>query len=131
MANNISKPEISTAITPFLTVKNGTKAIEFYITGLGATEIARYNRPDGKLTAKLAIGSAGFWIGDEEPEFDNCAPETIGGSPVRITLTISDPNIVFARALKAGAVQICPVTTEEFWKKFKLSQYLKRGIFAT
>jgi|GEM_PF-3468840 len=29
MANNISKPEIATTITPFLTVKNGAKAVEF------------------------------------------------------------------------------------------------------
>ncbi len=121
MANNISKPGITTAITPFLTVKDGAKAIEFYTTGLGAAEIARYSRPDGKLTAKLAIEGAEFWVGDEEPEFDNCAPETIGGSPVRITLTISDPDTVFTRALKAGAIQICPVTTEESWKIGKLA----------
>lgn len=119
MAN--SKPEISTTIMPFLVVKNGSKAVEFYTTGLGAVELANYKRPDGKLTAQLAIAGAEFWIGDEEIEFDNRSPETIGGSPVRIVLTVSDPDAVFARALKAGATQICPVTTEEDWKIGKLA----------
>ncbi len=116
-----SKPEISTTIMPFLVVKNGSKAVEFYTTGLGATELAHYKRPDGKLTAQLAIAGAEFWIGDEEIEFDNRSPETIGGSPVRIVLTVSDPDAVFARALKAGATQICPVTAEEDWKIGKLA----------
>lgn len=116
-----SKPEISTTIMPFLVVKNGSKAVEFYTKGLGATELAHYERPDGKLTAQLAIAGAEFWIGDEEIGFDNRSPETIGGSPVRIVLTVSDPDAVFARALKAGATQICPVTTEEDWKIGKLA----------
>jgi len=111
---------IKTAVTPFLVVKNGAKAVEFYTTAFGATESARYKRPDGKLTSKISIEGAEFWLGDEEPEFNNLSPDTIGGSAVRIALTVSDPDIIFDRALKAGATQICPITTEEFWRIGKL-----------
>lgn len=105
---------------PFLVVKNGARAVEFYTSGLGAVELARFDGADGKLIAELAIEGAKFCIGDEEQEFNNLSPQTIGGSPVRIVLTVSDPDTIYARALEAGATQICPVTTEESWKIGKL-----------
>jgi PhnB protein len=112
-----SKP---TTVTPFLVVKNGVKAVEFYTTAFGAQELARYDMSGGKLTSRIAIEGAELWLGDEEPEFDNLSPATIGGSAVRIVLTVSDPDTIFTRALEAGATQICPVTTEESWRIGKL-----------
>ena len=120
MTNNNKKPGMQTTIVPFLVVKNGVSAVEFYTSGLDAVELVRYDQPDGKLIAKLAIEGAEFWLGDEELEFGNCSPETIGGSPVRIILTVSDPDTFFARALDSGATQICPVRTEESWRIGKL-----------
>ena len=109
-----------TTITPFLVVKNGSKAIEFYTKAWGAVVVSRYDRPDGTLTATLSIQGAEFCVGDEEPEFDNLSPETIGGSAVRMVLTVGDPDAVFSKALEQGAVQICPVTTEAYWRIGKL-----------
>lgn len=109
-----------TTITPFLVVTNGARAVEFYITAFGAMELARYEMPGGKLVAKIAIEGAELWLGDEEPEFDNLSPATIGGTAVRIVLTVPDADTVFNRALEAGATQICPVTIEESWKIGKL-----------
>lgn len=120
MTSNQKGPGRLATITPFLVVKNGGRAIEFYTTGLGAAAVERYEGPDGKLSAKLAIEDAVFFVGDEEPAFNNNSPETIGGSPVRIVLTVSDPDAVFNRALEAGATQVCPVTTEESWRIGKL-----------
>lgn len=120
MTRNNKKSSLQTTIVPFLVVSNGARAVEFYTKGLGAVEVARYDQPNGKLVAGLAIEGAEFWLGDEESEFSNYSPETIGGSPVRIILTVSDPDSFFARALDAGARQICPVTTEESWKIGKL-----------
>ena len=110
-----------TTITPFLVVNNGAKALDFYLAAFGAVVLARYDRPDGRLTAHMAIEGAEFWLGDEEPEFGNLSPTTLGGSPVRIALTVSDPESIFASALEAGATQICPVTTEDYWKIGKLA----------
>lgn len=109
-----------TTILPFLVVKSGLKAVEFYITAFAATEVVRYNLPGEKLISKIAIDAAEFWLGDEQPEFDNLSPTTIGGSAVRIVLTVSDPDTIFTRAVQAGATEICPVTTEESWRIGKL-----------
>src|SRR6187431_3303612 len=105
----------SVTILPFLVVSNGMKAVEFYAAAFGATEVVRYDRPHGKLIARMNIEGAEFWVGDEEPEFQNLSPTTIGGSAVRMVLTIGEPETMFEQALKAGATQICPVTVEEFW----------------
>lgn len=109
-----------TTVTPFLAVKNGKQAIEFYKAGFAAKAIVQYDMPNGKLTAKIAIDGAEFWVGDEEPEYGNLSPETIGGTAVRIVLTVNDPDTIFSTALKAGASEICPVTTEADWRIGKL-----------
>ncbi len=109
-----------TTVTPFLVVKNGAKAIEFYKSAFEALVLERYDLPDGRVNAKIAIGGAELWFGDEEPEFDNLSPATIGGSAVRIVLTVNDPDTLFARALQAGASQLCAITTEEYWRIGKL-----------
>jgi len=111
---------MQTTILPFLTVSNGAKAVEFYLAGLAAVEIARYVQDNNNLIAKMAIEGAEFWVGDEELEFDNRSPETVGGSPVRMILTVGDPDSIFNRALAAGATEICPVKTEESWRIGKL-----------
>ena len=108
-------------ITPFLTVENAANALEFYTAAFGARVLERHDMPGGKITARIAIGGAEVFVGDEEPEFENFSPSTIGGSPVRIVLTVDDPDAMFTRALEAGATQICPVTTEESWRIGKLA----------
>lgn len=120
MESNKNKTAGRTSITPFLVVDDGGKALEFYKMGLGGEQVTCYETPDGRLMAKINIDGAEFWMGDEEKEFSNHSPRTIGGSPVRIILTVADPDTLFAQALKAGAKQICPVTVEESWKIGKL-----------
>ncbi|WP_153799148.1 VOC family protein [Foetidibacter luteolus] len=112
---------IATTIYPFLTVKGAAAAVEFYTAGLGAQVLASYELPGDRLVAKLAVEGAEFWVGDEEPEFGNYSPATLGGSPVRIILTVADPDAFYTRAVAAGATQVCPVTTEESWRIGKLT----------
>ena len=52
-------PEGHHTITPYLVVKNGAQAIEFYKKAFGAEECFRMNGPDGK-----SIGHAQLKIGD-------------------------------------------------------------------
>lgn len=111
---------MQTTILPFLVVPNGADAVEFYKAGLGAVEVIRYEQSNSKLVAKMTVNGAEFWVGDEEPEFDDRCPEAIGGSPVRIILTLDDPDFFFSRALASGATEICPVKTEESWRIGKL-----------
>ena len=110
----------ATTIIPFLVVKSGAKALVFYTTAFGAQTIEKHDMPGGKLVAKIAIEDGVLWLGDEEPEYNNLSPESVGGTSVRIVLTVDDPDTIFNQALQAGATQICPVTTEAFWKIGKL-----------
>jgi len=107
-------------ITPFLTVKSGAKAVEFYIRAFGAQQLEKYDIPNGRQMSRIAVQGADVWVGDEEQEFNNLSPDSIGGSAVRIILNVNEPDSIFTKALEAGATQICPMTTEEYWRIGKL-----------
>jgi PhnB protein len=80
-----------------------------------ATELFRLEGGDG-VVARLSVQGAEFWLSDESPEHFNFSPQTLGGSSVRIILTVADPDAVFARALAAGASQVYPVAEEHGWR---------------
>lgn len=106
---------IATTIAPWLSVRNGARAAEFYKTAFGATEVFRLDN-DGGVVARLSVEGAEFWMSDESPENGNFSPESLGGATVRIILTVSDPDAMFARALAAGATQVFAVTEEHGWR---------------
>jgi PhnB protein len=110
----------STTIKPFLTVGDGAKAVAFYISAFGAIEKKRFTMPDNKLSSVLEIENAEFYVGDEEPENGNFSPETTSGSPVRIILNTTNADELFDKAIKLGAIEICPMTTEDDWRIGKL-----------
>jgi PhnB protein len=105
-----------TAIAPMLSVRNGAKAVEFYKTALGAIELFRIDAPDGAVVARLAVDGAEFWVADESPEHQNFSPETLGGGSVRMVMIVDDPDVVFERAVAAGAKQIWPVGNQHGWR---------------
>jgi PhnB protein len=97
-------------------VRKSAKAVEFYKTAFGAVEVYRIEDPDGNVVARLSVEGAEFWVGDESPEHLNFSPESLGGSTVRIILTVGDPDAVFARAVKAGASVVWPVSEGHGWR---------------
>jgi PhnB protein len=109
-----------TTITPFLTVNNGKKAVDFYISAFGGIEITRYEKSDEKLTSQISIEGATFWVGGEEPAFGNISPGLQSDTPVRIILKTKNADELFKKALTFGATEICPMTTEEWWRIGKL-----------
>lgn len=109
-----------TTVTPFLTVNNGKKAVDFYIAAFGAIEIKRFEMPDQKISSVIEIENATFYVGDEEPHNGNLSPDLKSSSPVRIILQTKNADELFEKALKIGATQICPMTTEDDWRIGKL-----------
>ena len=103
-------------IAPWLSVRGGARAIEFYKSAFGATEAFRMDDPAGSVVAKLSIEGAEFWVGDESPDHGNFSPETLGGGSVRVILTVADPDAVFAQAVRAGAKEVYPVGEEYGWR---------------
>ncbi len=104
------------SIAPWLSVRDSARAVEFYQSAFGATEVYRLESPDGSVVARLAAHGGEFWVGDESPEHGNYSPETLGGGTVRIILTVADPQAVFAQAVAAGAKEVFPVGEEYGWR---------------
>jgi len=98
------------ALTPYLAVRDAQKAIEFYKKAFDAKETGRIGMPDGKIGhADLTIGDSHIMLATEMPEWGNKGPETLGGTPVSICLYVKNVDVVFAKALKAGAKVERPV----------------------
>lgn len=109
-----------TTIKPFLTVNNGKKAVEFYQAAFAAIETKRWELTDGKISSVLEIEKAEFYVADEEPENGNFAPSPSANSLVRLILETKNADSFFENAVNLGAIEICPMTTEDDWRIGKL-----------
>ena len=105
-----------TSIAPWLSVRRSGEAVEFYKAAFGAIEAFRLEGGGGSVVARLSIGGAEFWVGDESPEHQNFSPESLGGGTVRMVLTVADPDAYFDRAVAAGATVVHPVAEEHGWR---------------
>jgi PhnB protein len=101
-----------TSLAPFLSVRGGKQAVDFYARAFGTVEQFRIESPTGDVVARLSIGGAEFWVSDESPAHGNFSPQTLHGSTVRMVLTVEDPAAVFDRAVAAGATSIHPITEQ-------------------
>ena len=109
------------SISPMLSVRRGAKAVEFYKQAFGARELFRLDGENGDVVAQLAVEEADFWVADESPENKNFSPESLGGATARVVMVVDDPDAVFARAIKAGATQVWPVTDQPYgWRVGRL-----------
>jgi PhnB protein len=107
---------VSCSIAPWLSVRNGAEAVEFYKAAFGAAEVYRLDVPGGGVVARLSVRGAEFWLSGESSEPGSSGQESVGGGTVRMILTVPDPDLVFARALAAGAREVFPVGEEHGWR---------------
>jgi PhnB protein len=102
-------------LTPFLTVRDAIKAIEFYKQAFGAEQRGVMKGPDGKVMhAELKIGDSIIMLSDEFPDFGAKSPESIGGSAMGLHIYLDGVDAAFERAVKAGAEVEMPVA-DQFW----------------
>jgi len=100
-------PDDYPRVMPYLSVIGATDAIEFYRSVFGATERIRLEGPDGKLGhAELQIGDSVVMLADEFPDMGGRSPKTLGGTPVTLTIYVTDVDQVFAHALQEGATEV-------------------------
>jgi PhnB protein len=101
------------ALIPSLAVHDGARAIEFYKTGLGATERYRLTDPaSGKVGhAELMINGALVMLADEFAPY-NRSPQTLGGVATKLCLIVDDVDAATERARVAGATVIAPPTDQ-------------------
>lgn len=95
-------------LTPFLCVRGGADAIEFYRKAFGAEEISRMDAPGGKVAhAEIKIGDSRLMLADEMPDMPDdelVSPAGLGGTAVNLHLYLPDVDARFKRAVDAGAI---------------------------
>ena len=108
MTNVQAIPKGYHTLTPYLNIKGAAKAIEFYKKAFGAKVIGKIYMPDGSTIAhaEIEIGDSKIMLAEENEQWGNLSPQTIGGSAVTLCLYVEDVDAVFARALQEGAKPI-------------------------
>jgi PhnB protein len=110
-----------TSLAPWLTVPDGEKAVAFYKSAFAATEAYRLDMPPEEGTVvRLSINGAEFWVSSESAKDAKNSPGAVGGGSVRMILTVSDPDTVFAQAISAGATEVFPVGEDHGWRLGRL-----------
>ena len=102
-----------TSVTATLSVRNWTRAMDFYQAAFGAR--ALYRVPGGGV-GQLSVFGAEFWVAEESPPHLNFSPESLGGCSVRMLMMVEDPAAVCAQAVAAGATQVVPVADAHCWR---------------
>jgi PhnB protein len=115
MSNNA----IQTSIVPWLTVRAGEAAVNFYKAAFDAVEVYRLDVPEAGVVVRLSVNGAEFWLSDGAE--DNKSAEAVGGGTVRMILTVADPDAVFKQAINAGAIEIFPVGEDHGWRLGRLA----------
>ena len=108
-------PDGYTTATPYLTVRGGAKAIDFYKQAFGAKELFCMPGPGGKIMhAEILIGNSHIMLADESDSAETKSPQTLNGSTAGIFLYLEDVDSSFQQAVKAGAKQTMPLQNM-FW----------------
>lgn len=100
-------------VTPSLVLDDTTAAIEWYKKTFGADELSRAIGPDGKVMhAEIRIGNSRVMLNDAM--MGAKSPKAYGGSPTSLWLYVDDCDVLFNRAVAAGAEVSMPVA-DMFW----------------
>lgn len=118
---NNKQTSIITSIAPWLSVSDGTKAVDFYKSAFGAVETYRLEDPGGGVVARLSIDGAEFWLSGVASLEENLKSNAPENASIRMILTVGNPDEIFRKALKAGATQVFPVGEEHGWRLGRLA----------
>ena|SRR5438105_2009663 len=108
-------PEGYHTATPYMTVDDCSRAIDFYKRAFGAKEKVRMEGPDGKIGhAELKIGDSMIMLADEMQGGACRSPQSLGGTTTGLFLYVKDVDSAFEQAAEAGATAEMP-PTDMFW----------------
>lgn len=110
---------------PYLSVRGGAAAVEFYTRAFGAEELERFDVPDGRVGhSALRIAGSLVMLADEFPEHADevgvMSPQTVGGTTVQVNLMIDDVDGWYDRAIEAGASSLRPPSDQFFGRHASL-----------
>jgi PhnB protein len=97
------RPHSATALTPFLSIRDAKKALDFYrdVFGARVTDVTEF---DGLVVhASLDFGMGWLQIGEPSPDYGTIAAPAGEEDCYSIGLYVADCDAVTARAVAAGA----------------------------
>lgn len=115
MSSTAPQPETNpvNSMSLYICVADANAAIDFYREAFGAKENWRLVEQGGKIGhAEIQIGNTTLMLSDEYPDYNTLSPATIGGSPVKIHLDVTDVDSFAERAIRAGATLARPIADQ-------------------
>jgi uncharacterized glyoxalase superfamily protein PhnB len=102
--STVAEPVAAVRMTasPRLAFRDPAKAIEFYTRALGAKETFRFEVGGSIPHAEIKIGDSTIDVAGEWPEGGRFSAETLGHSPVSMTIQVSDVDAFAEHAVAAG-----------------------------
>lgn len=99
-------------LTPMIGVKDAALAIEFYRDVFGARLDGEPHAWEGKIGhAEMDFGGSRLMLADHFPAF-NATPDSVGGTPVKLHLTVLSVDKTLERAVAHGADVLRPAETK-------------------
>lgn len=101
--------------TPQLVVADAQRAIRFYREAFGADELVRNHAPDGRIMhCELLLFGGRLLVADDFDADPISSPAKLGGTTVRLHLSVPDVDEIYARAIAAGATGLAE-PYDAFW----------------
>lgn len=102
LMSDLFKPDAYNAVSPYLMAAGAQRVIDFARTVFGATDLRRFDAPDGKVFhAEFRVGDTVIMVADGDPP---------GGKwpafPAWLHVYVPDVDQTYRRALAAGAIPV-------------------------
>ncbi|PYX44124.1 MAG: hypothetical protein DMG79_21150, partial [Acidobacteria bacterium] len=98
-----------TTASPRMAFRDPAKAIEFYKKALGAKEIFRFEVGGDIPHAEIMIGDSSINVTGEWPEGGRFSAETLGNSPISLSIFVDDVDQFAEKAVAAGMKVVRPL----------------------
>lgn len=106
-------PEGYHSVTAYLIIEDAQQAIQWYHQVFGAEEKLRLTGPGGAIGhAEILIGDSHVMLADAHPDMGAFPPAHYGGSPINLLIYTTDVDVMFDRALEAGAEVVRPLVDQ-------------------
>src|SRR5579864_6541245 len=102
--STVAEPVVTARVTasPRIAFRDPAKAIEFYQRALGAKEVFRFQVGDSIAHAELRIGDSAIDVAGEWPEGGRFSAETLGYSPISMSIEVPDVDTFAEHAVAEG-----------------------------
>ena len=103
------------SLSVYLCFNDAAGAIEYYKEAFGAEELMRLAEPSGKIGhAEIKIGETVILMSDEYPDYGAISPQTLGGSHMKLHLSVADVDSFVQKAVSLGANLVRPIEDQSY-----------------